>query len=68
MGNETSQKIHNALKWIIRKQGTFFDTLTIVTWESNQLKMPEWNADTDKIASEYDWDEDDWDKGDTEGK
>ena len=68
VGNETSQKIHNALKWIIRKQGTFFDTLTIVTWESNQLKMPEWNADTDKIASEYDWDEDDWDKGDTEGK
>ncbi len=23
VGNETSQKIHNALKWIIRKQGTF---------------------------------------------
>ena len=35
VGNETSQKIHNALKWIIRKQGTFFDTLAIVTWESS---------------------------------
>ena len=23
VGNETSQKLHNALKWIIRKQGTF---------------------------------------------
>ena len=43
----------------VKLKGTFFDTLTIVTWESNQLKMPEWNADTDKIASEYDWDEDD---------
>ena len=32
VGNETSQKIHNALKWIIRKQGTFFDTLAVVTW------------------------------------
>lgn len=37
VGNETSQKIHNALKWIIRKQGTFFDTLAVVTWESNRL-------------------------------
>lgn len=40
VGNETSQKIHNALKWIIRKQGTFFDTLAVVTWESNRLCMP----------------------------
>ena len=39
VGNETSQKIHNALKWIIRKQGTFFDTLVIVTWESNRSRM-----------------------------
>ena len=55
--NETSQKIHNALKWIIRKQGTFFDTLAVVTWESNRLSMPRWNADTEVIASEYDWDD-----------
>lgn len=57
VGNETSQKIHNALKWIIRKQGTFFDTLAVVTWESNRLSMPRWDADTDTIASEYKWDE-----------
>ena len=57
VGNETSQKIHNALKWIIRKQGTFFDTLAIVTWESNRLSMPRWEADTDTVASEYEWDE-----------
>ena len=57
VGNETSQKIHNALKWIIRKQGTFFDTLAIVTWESNRLSMPRWDADTDTVASEYEWDE-----------
>lgn len=69
VGNETSQKAHNALKWIIRKQGTFFDTMTIVTWESNQLSMPKWERDTEAIVSEYerkcvenaedDW-EDDW--------
>ena len=57
VGNETSQKIHNALKWIIRKQGTFFDTLAIVTWESNRLSMPRWNVDTEMITSEYDWDD-----------
>ena len=57
VGNETSQKIHNALKWIIRKQGTFFDTLAIVTWESNRLSMPRWDADTDTVAAEYEWDE-----------
>ena len=57
VGNETSQKIHNALKWIIRKQGTFFDTLAVVAWESHRLSMPKWNVDTETIASEYDWDE-----------
>ena len=64
VGNETSQKLHNALKWIIRKQGTSFDTLTLVTWESDLLQMPAWNVDTDTIETEYemqdDW-EDDWD-------
>lgn len=69
VGSETSQIVHNTLKWIIRKQGTFFDTMTIVTWESDQLSMPEWDMDTDSIVSEYDkeqeengWDswDDDW--------
>lgn len=53
IGNESSQKIHNALKWIIRKQGSHFDSLTIVTWESNDQQMPMWNLDTEEIISEY---------------
>lgn len=57
VGYESSQKMHNALKWILRKQGVFFDTLGIVTWESNLLNMPKWNVDTEIIESEY---EDDW--------
>ena len=63
VGDETSQKVHNALKWIIRKQGAFFDTLAIVTWESNRLSMPRWNADTASITAEYEsvQDEDEWD-------
>jgi CRISPR-associated protein Csd1 len=34
IGYETSQKIHNALKWIIRRQGYVRGGLCIVTWES----------------------------------
>lgn len=35
IGYETSQKAHNALKWIIRKQGYTRDGLCAVVWESN---------------------------------
>ncbi|MEA4889691.1 MAG: type I-C CRISPR-associated protein Cas8c/Csd1 [Clostridiaceae bacterium] len=40
IGYETSQKIHNALKWIIRRQGYVRDGLCIVTWESSLKDMP----------------------------
>ena len=43
--------MHNALKWIIRKQGRSFDTLTMVTWESDMKEMPPWDADTETISS-----------------
>lgn len=49
--SETSQKMHNALKWIIRKQGRNFDTLTMVTWESDLKDMPSWDVDTETISS-----------------
>ncbi|MGN0484991.1 MAG: type I-C CRISPR-associated protein Cas8c/Csd1 [Lachnospiraceae bacterium] len=51
IGSETSQKIHNALKWIIRKQGQSFDSLTIVVWESGSAVMPLWNVDTETVSS-----------------
>ena len=63
VGSETSQIVHNTLKWIIRKQGAFFDTMTIVTWESDQLSMPKWNMDTESIITEYE-NENDWDSWD----
>lgn len=52
IGNESSQKMHNALKWIIRKQGRSYDTLTMVTWETDMQHMPPWDADTEAIASD----------------
>ena len=66
VGSETSQIVHNIFKWIIRKQGAFFDTMTIVTWESDQLSMPKWNMDTESIITEYEneQEENDWDSWD----
>ena len=38
---EFSQKMHNALKWLIKRQGISFDSLTLVTWQSSLEKLPE---------------------------
>ena len=35
IGYDASQKVHNALKWIIRRQGYQRDGLCVVTWESD---------------------------------
>ena len=53
IGAETSQKAHNALKWLIRKQGHSFDTLSMITWESDLKPMPQWDQDTDAICDNY---------------
>lgn len=31
---EYSQKMHNALKWLIKRQSRSYDTLTLITWSS----------------------------------
>ena len=41
VGYETSQKIHNALKWIIRRQGFIRDGVCLVTWESTLKELPQ---------------------------
>ena len=50
IGYEASQKAHNALKWIIRKQGYKWDDLYIVIWESDSNPLPDIYADTDSIC------------------
>lgn len=54
IGYEDSQKIHNALKWIIRKQGYNWGSLYIVVWESSDKPIPDFQADTDDICEDYD--------------
>lgn len=36
-----SQKMHNALKWLIRKQGQSYGSLTLVTWASALEALPD---------------------------
>ena len=50
IGYEASQKVHNALKWIIRKQGYKWDELYIVIWESDLNPLPDIYADTDSVC------------------
>lgn len=49
IGEESSQKIHSALNWIIRKQGKAFDSMTLVVWESSNKDIPSWDDGTEDI-------------------
>lgn len=46
VGYETSQKIHNALKWIIRRQGYTRDGVCLVTWENRLKELPQFYEST----------------------
>ena len=37
---EYSQKMHNALKWLVSRQGRSYDSLTLVTWNSALKYVP----------------------------
>lgn len=51
IGYEDSQKAHNALKWIIRKQGSNYGTMCLVTWESNSKEVLDWADGSDEICA-----------------
>ena len=53
IGYEDSQKAHNALKWLIRRQGRSLNGLTLVTWESDLKELPDWGLDTDGVCDAY---------------
>lgn len=69
IGYETSQKVHDALKWIIRRQGRTYGTLVFVAWETAEDgagRLPvRWDSDTEHIISEFEEEneEDEWDTG-----
>ncbi len=46
VGYEVTQKAHNALRWLIAKQGYKKDSQAIVAWAISGLKIPDPMADT----------------------
>lgn len=46
VGYEVSQKAHNALTWLIRRQGASNDTQSIVAWATKQCDIPNPSMDT----------------------
>ena len=41
VGYEFSQKMHNALKWLIEKQGVAIGSMTVLVWASNLQLLPD---------------------------
>ena len=55
VGYEFSQKMHNALKWLIEKQGIAIGSMIVLAWASNMQALP------DIIGNPEDDLEDEWD-------
>ncbi len=53
IGYEFSQKMHNALKWLIERQGNFFGNLTLVAWNSVLGALPKFANDSQSILADY---------------
>ncbi|MFR3808878.1 MAG: type I-C CRISPR-associated protein Cas8c/Csd1 [Lachnospiraceae bacterium] len=54
IGYENSQKIHNALRWLMRKQGRTIGDYSMVAWESHMNNIPAWDSGTQNIVSKID--------------
>ncbi len=53
-----SQKMHNALKWLINKQGTSIDSLMLVVWASALQEIPDITKSLDNCLDEEEFPED----------
>ena len=52
VGYESSQKAHNALKWLIERQGYRKYGSCIVVWNPNGHQVPRWDKDFDNCLEE----------------
>lgn len=59
VGYEFSQKVHNALKWLVKNQGIKFDKgFTLVVWESSLELVPDITQSADDLYDDEFYDED----------
>jgi len=72
IGYETSQKAHNALRWLIQKQGYTRDESAIVCWMANRDKqvpnMMKDSVNTYRDIDDFDFDFEDVDEGEDRGR
>lgn len=64
-----SQKMHNALKWLIEKQGVSIGSMELLAWASNLQSLPDilGNPEEEMMSLENAWG-DEWDELDEDGK
>lgn len=62
VGYEVSQKAHNALKWLIKKQGGHIGEMAFVAWGTRNPDIPDVLADTQSIWEE-DWGDEEYEDG-----
>ncbi len=57
IGSASTQKVHNALGWLIRKQGYIQDTLCVVSWTTagDNIGMLESQYDIFGVEPDYSW-------------
>ena len=53
VGYGVSEKAHDALKWLIARQGWHRDSLTIVCWENHLASLPSLLADTGNFFAAF---------------
>lgn len=53
VGYETSQKAHNALRWLIAKQGYKNGSESIICWETGGGNLPELLSGSEEICEDY---------------
>lgn len=68
IGYEDSQKAHNALKWIIRKQGRNYGGMYLTIWESDLKNIPDWQMDTDTICRQTEEEDGLWQEEEEESR
>lgn len=51
IGYDVSQKAHNALKWLIEKQGYYYDGKVILAWGTQNQTIPSIAGDSDELIS-----------------
>lgn len=51
VGYDVSQKAHNALKWLVEKQGYYYDGKVILAWGTQNQTIPSIVGDSDELIS-----------------